>query len=495
MKQGLLILATIAVCLFLPLAMSADTIKGRIVDAETGDPLESAEIVFTEVAISDNSTIVSTVRADSLGRFVHTLGTELSKLTITASYFGYHSQTVKRMGNNDRDTITIDDIRLKMNEHLLSKVTVKGRARRFYMRGDTVVYNPQAFRTQDRASLIELIEQLPDVTIKDGKLLWNGKPLKLMMNGQVAMNEGMMTNLVPVEAVKDIKAYDKQSEISSRTGVADGKEEHVLDVTIKPGFMDKIYGDVEAGGYSNKHYAAHLRAMRLSDTDPLMLYGRLADDPKVIDVTTINTTSSHQGSNPVRQQTGAVGYGHLWKPDYKVRVPNFWSINGATNHTDYRSDSWENRQTFMPGSTATETDRTCRDYQHNLKLPVDFESFFNLSPNMMLSVNANVTYNRERGNAKNSQQTFNLESPGIMTNTSDFYSLTTKEGFSTKMGGADSSRSSERLNSAQHSISLMIIVRTTDNLRASTVISRAEPRRLTVSTSMFPRTTSRPTHT
>lgn len=118
-----------------------------------------------------------------------------------------------------------------------------------------------------------------------------------------------------------------------------------------------------------------------------------------------------------------------------MHTPNFWSINGTTNHTDYRSDSWENRQTFMPGSIATETDRTGRDYQHNLKLPVDFESFFNLSPNMMLSVNVNATYNRERGNAKNSQQTFNLESPSIMTNASDFYSLTTKEGFSTKMGG------------------------------------------------------------
>lgn len=173
---------------------------------------------------------------------------------------------------------------------------------------------------------------------------------------------------------------------------------------------------------SNKHYAAHLRAMRLSDTNPLMLYGRVADDPEVIDITTINTTSLHNGSNAVRQQTGAIGYGHLWKPNYKVRTPNFWSINGATNHTDHRSDSWENRQTFIPGSTATETDRTGRDYQHNLKLPVDFESFFNLSPNMMLSMDANVTYNRERGNTENHQQTFDLENPDIMTNTSDFQS-------------------------------------------------------------------------
>lgn len=435
MKRTIIILCFLPMLTLITQNLWADTIKGRVVDAETGEPLEGAEIVFKEVSINYGDVFISTVRADSLGCFAHTLNMEMSKLTITASYFGYHSQTVNRMGNNDRDTITIDDFRLKMDEHLLSEVTVEGRARRFYMRGDTVVFNPDAFKMQDGARLIELIEQLPGVTIKDGKLLWNGEPLRLMMNGQMAMSEGMLTNLLPVEAIKDIKAYDKQSEMTARTGVADGKEEHVLDVTIKPGFMDKIYGDVEAGGRTSKNYAAHLRAMRLSDSDPLMLYGRVADDPTVINVTTINGSSSHGGNSPVRQQTGAVGYSHLWKPDYKVRQSNYWSVNGGANHTDRRNDSWENRQVFMPGSIATETDQTSRDYQHNLKIPIDFETFFNLSPNTMLGVEGNITYNRERGNAENHQQTFGLDNPGFMTNASDYHSLTTREGISTSMRG------------------------------------------------------------
>lgn len=158
------------------------------------------------------------LRTDSLGRFLFTCTMEMSKLTITANYFGYHSQTVHQMGNNDRDTITIDDFRLKMDEHLLGKVTVEGRARRFYMRGDTVVFNPEAFKTQDGARLIELIELLPGVSINDGKLLWNGEPLKLMMNGQQAFSEAMLTNVLPVEAVKDIKAYDRKSDFEERDG-------------------------------------------------------------------------------------------------------------------------------------------------------------------------------------------------------------------------------------------------------------------------------------
>ncbi len=409
----------------------ADIIKGRVLDADTGEPLPGAEVVFKEKSIEWGDVLQTTIRTDSVGRFQHACEMEMSKLTITASYFGYHSQTVQRMGNNDRDTVTIDDFRLKMDEHLLSEVTVEGRARRFFMRGDTVVFNPSAFKTQDGARLLELIEQLPGVSINNGKLLWNGEPLKLMMNGQQAFSEAMLTNLLPVEAVKDIKAYDKKSDFEQQTGVADGKEEHVLDVTIKPGFMDKIYGDAELKGFTSKNYAAHLRAMRLSETDPLMLYGRVADDPTKIDAMTINGSSSYGTNTPIRQQTGAMGYSHLWKPKFKVDRPSYWSINGGANHTDERKDSWENRQTFMPGTMATETDQTSSNYQHGLKIPVDISTFFNLSTNTKLDIEANITYNRGRTTTENSQQMFELANHDAITNSSNYHSLATEEGFST----------------------------------------------------------------
>ena len=411
----------------------ADVIKGRVLDADTGEPLEGAEVVFIEKDTRWGDVLQTTIRTDSVGRFQRACEMEMSKLTITASYFGYHSQTVQRMGNNDRDTVTIDDFRLKMDEHLLSEVTVEGRARRFYMRGDTVVFNPSAFKTQDGARLLELIEQLPGVSINNGKLLWNGEPLKLMMNGQQAFSEALLTNLLPVEAVKDIKAYDKKSDFEQQTGVADGKEEHVLDVTIKPGFMDKIYGDAELKGLTSKNYAAHLRAMRLSETDPLMLYGRVADDPTKIDVMTINGSSTNGSSTPIRQQMGAVGYSHLWKPAFKVDRPNNWSISGGASHTDERRDSWENRQTFLSGTMATESDQTSSNYQHDMKIPVDIGSFFNLSTNTKLDIDANITFYRGRTMTENKQQTYELATPDAVTNSSDYHSIATEEGFSTNV--------------------------------------------------------------
>lgn len=436
MKQGLIILATVVVCLFLAQNLAADTIKGRVVDAETFEPLQGAKVVFKEEAISNGGTEIHTVYADSLGRFLYTCRMEISKLTITASHFGYHSHSVKLNGNNDRDTISIDDFCLKMDEHLLDEVTVKGSVRRFYMRGDTVVFNPSAFRTQDGARLLELIEQLPGVSIKDGKLLWNGEPLKLMINSRDVLSEAMMTNLLSVESVKDIKAYDKKSELAERTGVEDGKEEHVLDVAIKPSFMDKFYGDTELKALTCSNYAAHLRAMQMSDTDPLMFYVRAADDPKVIGIATIQRNGSWQGDTPVRQQTGAFGYGHFWKQDFKVRRQSNWNISIGANHTDIAHSSWENRQTFIPDKAATATNQTAKDYHHELKIPVDFNSFINLSQNSMLSVTANVTYHYERKTEDNKGQTYNLDTPEQLINTSDYHALHDNEGMSSSLQAA-----------------------------------------------------------
>ena len=94
----------------------------------------------------------------------------------------------------------------------------------------------------------------------------------------------------------------------------------------------------------------------------------------------------------------------------------------------------------MPESTATETDQTSRDFQHKLKLPVVFESFFNLSPNMMMSLDANITSQRECKISGNSQQTFGLDTPSAKINSSDYHSLATAEGFSTNVRGNLSSK-------------------------------------------------------
>ncbi|MFR1987043.1 MAG: hypothetical protein ACLS29_02245 [Prevotellamassilia sp.] len=59
-----------------------------------------------------------------------------------------------------------------------------GRSTVVYRSGDTVVFNPQAFRLAEGARLNELISKLPGVTEKDGSLQWMGKPIRILMEGR-----------------------------------------------------------------------------------------------------------------------------------------------------------------------------------------------------------------------------------------------------------------------------------------------------------------------
>lgn len=350
------------------------------------------------------------------------------RVTLKVNFFGYHQSKVSTMLYNTNDTVDVGTIELRPSEELLKEVNVNAKMKRFYMKGDTVVFNPEAFHLEEGDRLITLVEKLPGVSVKDGQLLWNGEPLKIMMNGKDALSEKLLLNQLPVEAVDKIKAYDQTSELQDRTGVADGNQQHVLDVTIKPGFMDKVYATIEAKAYTGKEYAASIDATKLSDNNPFMLFGRVADDTERNVYTIMGSQGYMESSLPVRQQVGALAYRHLWKPqNVDTKRDNKWDITAGVNHWDESSEKWNNQQTFIPGSASTQSNTTNRTYDHNLKVPVDFSSYFNLGEKNTLSLDASLSYIRERKEEKSEQETTDLDL-GTRINASTYNSIETREG-------------------------------------------------------------------
>lgn len=385
--------AMLLLLLFLIINMQtvwADVLHGRVLDAETGEALEGAKVDVTEV-IPDLATFHTVLHTDSLGRY-HFSCSGQTRITIRADFFGYKQGTLRLVGSDSGDTIHIEDIRLQPSEELMREVLVRGQRRRFYMRGDTVVFNPDAFHLQSGDRLLDFVLKLPDVSIKDGHLLWNGEPLRIMMNGKEALSEDLLLQRLPVEAVAEAKAYERKSELEERTGVADGNQQQVLDVIIKPGFMDKWYGSAEATAYSRKNYGAEIDGMRLSDSDPFMLFGRVGDEPKATMAKTMGSWASQSGGMAVRQQMGAAGYKHVWKSDFKAKRENYWSISASANHTDSPRSSWQSTETFLTGTSSTQTNSKRSSRDHQLKTPLDLTAFINLSPKNTLFLTAHAEY-------------------------------------------------------------------------------------------------------
>ena len=396
----------------------ADVLHGRVLDAETGEALEGAKVDVTEV-IPDLASFHKVLHTDSLGRYHFSCNGQMC-ITIRADFFGYKQGTLRLVGSDSGDTIHIEDIRLQPSEELMREVLVRGQQRRFYMRGDTVVFNPDAFQLQSGDRLLDFVLKLPGVSIKDGRLLWNGEPLRIMMNGKEALSEDLLLQRLPVEAVAEAKAYERKSELEERTGVADGNQQQVLDVTIKPGFMDKWYGSAEATAYSRKNYGAEIDGMRLSDSDPFMLFGRVGDEPKATLAKTMGSWASQSGGMAVRQQMGAAGYKHVWKSDFKAKRENYWSISASANHTDSPRSSWQSTETFLTGTSSTQTNSKRSSRDHQLKTPLDFTAFINLSPKNTLFLTAHAEYAGTETSNNTELQTYETSVP---INTQCYHSL------------------------------------------------------------------------
>ena len=384
-----------------PRTASADVLKGRVVDAETKEPLPEAtlKLVQTKDYNGHMATWIMQSTADTLGCFHLNLS---GRGTLEASMIGYYSKTKAVLGFSDdrKDTINVGDIELKPSETLMKMLEVKGRARRFTVRGDTIVFNPEAFHLQEGARLDELIKQLPGVQVaEDGSMTWNGKPIRITMDGESLFGGNALVSQLPAEAVESIKAYNKSSKFSQRTGRDDGGEDMVLDLTIKPGFLDRWYGDATAGYQSPNHYEADLDMHRLSKDNPAIL---LLDANNVNKQKhrTMNGGWGSQGMGYGQGQSAAGGYQHNWRrKEGTQEMSSHYSASGGLSHFDQWSTTRSETENYLEDADVkrTSTENYQRDHKLNPYLNTYFAWDIDSLNTLLLEANADFTDKRSNG--------------------------------------------------------------------------------------------------
>ena len=312
---------------------------------------------------------------------------------------GYYSKskTVLALSDSRKDTLDIGTIELKMSPQMLKMVEVTGHARRFTVRGDTIVFNPEAFHLQEGARLDELIRKLPGVEVDNqGRMSWNGKPIRLTMDGESMLGGDQLMKQLPAEAMQDIKAYNKASEFSERTGHDDGTQDMVLDLTIKPGFLDRWYGDVKAGYQTPEYYEGELTMNRLSKTDPVMVFANANNIDKTIRKT-MNGWSSGWGDGYGQEQGGAAGYQHKWNVKQGTQeMKSQYSITGGLSHDDKWGTSYTETENYLPNTAAMRSNGETyyRNHKLNSRLNADLRWARDSLNTFFLS--ASVEHNKTR---------------------------------------------------------------------------------------------------
>ncbi len=373
---------------------SADTFKGKIVNAETGEILVGAS-VEGEINPQPGWSCMTATETDSTGCF-HLNGNMEGRIMFKFSMIGYKNlrKVDYSYGSEVKDTTDLGIIKLLPTALMLQEVKVTAKMPRITMVGDTIVFNPEAFKLKEGARLAELIKKLPGVENRDGKLFWNDKPIRLMMNGKDVFGGSQIISELPAEVASKLKLYDRKSELARHTGNDDGEEDHVLDIQVKPGFLDKWYGEAEAQYQTDKRYMFSVRASKLSDHDPQLIYGQANNTNRYID-RTMSQSMNRNIDGDGKSQYGSYNYQHNWETEGTDPYDNnSFDISASMGHSDGWNTSWQSTETFFPDKERTFSVADNYRYAHNLSPQLQAQLFAYTDSLNSISLNVKATYEK-----------------------------------------------------------------------------------------------------
>jgi len=248
------------------------TISGQLVEADTKDPLAQATIqMFT---VSDSTFVGGTVTNNKGNFLVEAPSSGTYRLKISSVGFQTIDREVTLRKNQEMDLGTL---LMSPETVMLKEAVVTGRAAQVIVRKDTLVYNPDAYRTPEGSAIEELIKRMPGSEIdEDGNITINGKSVtKILLDGKEFMLGDVETALknLPVSIIQNVKFYDQQSDQARISGIEDGNKETVLDFSIKKGMNRGYMTNLDLGGGTHHRYASRGMGSSFTDLTRFMVMG------------------------------------------------------------------------------------------------------------------------------------------------------------------------------------------------------------------------------
>ncbi|MEL6533907.1 MAG: TonB-dependent receptor [Bacteroidota bacterium] len=227
-------------------------LRGQVVEADSKQPVVGATVKFMDFRDTTNVTYAIT---DRTGFFqVEDMRGRGFRMVITSVGFEPIRQTVR--GGFDQD---LGILEMSQSTTSLQNVDVTGTAVRTEQRGDTTVYNADAYQTMPDATAEELIQKMPGIVVENGSVQAQGEDVQqVLVDGRrfFSTDPTLALRSMPAEVIQRIEVFDQQSEQSQFTGFDDGDEQKTLNLVTRENMRQGQFGKLYGGyGYENKYKA------------------------------------------------------------------------------------------------------------------------------------------------------------------------------------------------------------------------------------------------
>lgn len=248
------------------------TVSGRVVE-DTKEPAIQATV---QLLLLPDSVQASGTATTAQGYFTLPK-VSAGKYVLKVSYIGFKSQYIPLHLYATTTAKNVGTLTLETDAVMLAEAVVTAEAPQVQVVEDTLVYTSSAYRTPEGAMLEELVKKLPGAEIDDeGNVKINGKDLsKIMVDGKEFFGGDVKTGLknLPVDMIEKLKTYDKKSDLARITGIDDGEEETVLDLTVKKGMNQGWFGNADVAGGTEDRYMGRFMLNRFVDKTQVSVVG------------------------------------------------------------------------------------------------------------------------------------------------------------------------------------------------------------------------------
>ena len=328
------------------------TVTGKVVEQDTKDAViqATASLLSGEKVVSNAVTNADgnfSVKAPSDGTF-----------TLRITYVGFKTYT-KKITVAEGKNVSAGTISLAPDAIMLQGATVTAHLAKVQSKGDTLIFNADAYRVPEGSVVEELVKRMPGADIdENGNITINGKQVsKIKVDGKDFGDANTALKNLPTSIIEKVRAYDEKSDLARITGIDDGNEQTVLDFGIRAGMNRGMMMNADLGYGTKDRYSGRLFGMYMRD------------DYRVMGMLNANNTNDQgMGGGGGRRFGGGMGMGggglnaaktgminiNYEKPKLVVAQA---SVN--VNHRD--GDNWSRR--FQENFTA---DPTMKQFQSSI---------------------------------------------------------------------------------------------------------------------------------
>lgn len=196
----------LGVALLCSLSAVAQTLSGVVTDQKTREGLISATV---QLIAGDGKTSYTSTDLKGMFQFKKL---QAGAYTLQISYVGYktYKETVTVPASGEKKV----SVTMREDVNLLGEVSVNARATRAEQKGDSLLYNAEAFKVMQGSSAEDLLAKMPGIVVEGGSIQAQGEEVKKVLVDGKEFFDGdvnLAIKNLPSDIIAGIEVFDKKS--------------------------------------------------------------------------------------------------------------------------------------------------------------------------------------------------------------------------------------------------------------------------------------------